>query len=270
MAGSVALHGAVAAALMISWNFSRELKTGAVVPVTIVSNAPDPDVRPAEQAPMEQAAQTEVPDPTAPAQSAPPEPQPEPVPPKPVPTPPKPAPTPPPTPRPAPTPTPAPKAPAKPAPAKPTPPKKAESSFDLDALEASLSKSAKAPPRPSSAARGPARPETALEARTTVGSGTSGAAVQGMQDELQRRWNPNCNVEGGRDVLVRVTFRLNAGGQVIGDPTTEIRSARSAVAIAAADRAVRAVYAAAPFRSLPREFYGGPVAVNFNAKEACS
>jgi hypothetical protein len=37
----------------------------------------------------------------------------------------------------------------------------------------------------------------------------------------------------------------------------------------AADRAVRAVYAAAPFRGLPREFYGDRIAVNFNAREAC-
>lgn len=271
LAGSAALHGLVAVALMISWNWSRDLKTGSVVPVTIVSNAPDPDVRPAEQAPVEQTAQTEEPQPDAPAQSQPPEPQPVPTPPKPTPTPPKPTPpkptpTPAPTPKPTPVPTPQPKTPAKPAPAKPAPPKK-ESSFDLDTLAASISKSA---PRPSSAAKGPARPETALEARNTVGSGASGAAVQGMQDELQRRWNPNCTVEGGRDVLIRVTFRLNAGGQVTGEPATEIRSARNPVSIAAADRAVRAVYAAAPFRNLPREFYGGPVAVNFNAKEACS
>ena len=30
------------------------------------------------------------------------------------------------------------------------------------------------------------------------------------------------------------------------------------------------VYAAAPFRNLPREFYGERISVNFNAREACS
>ena len=54
------------------------------------------------------------------------------------------------------------------------------------------------------------------------------------------------------------------------DVTPEIRSARNAVAVAAANRAVSAVYAAAPFRNLPREFYGERVAVNFNAREACA
>ena len=91
-----------------------------------------------------------------------------------------------------------------------------------------------------------------------------------MTEELQRRWNPNCNVEGGRDVLVRVTFQLGAGGQVVGDVLSQIQGVRSPVATAGAERAVRAVYAAAPFRGLPREFYGDKVAVNFNAREACA
>ena len=44
----------------------------------------------------------------------------------------------------------------------------------------------------------------------------------------------------------------------------------SPVSQAGAERAVRAVYAAAPFRGLPREFYGDRIAVNFNAREACA
>ena len=51
--GSLALHVAVAAAFMISWG-SRDLKVGAVVPVTIVSSAPDVDTRPAIQGPETQ------------------------------------------------------------------------------------------------------------------------------------------------------------------------------------------------------------------------
>jgi hypothetical protein len=165
---------------------------------------------------------------------------------------------------------------AKPAEKAPTPTTKpatrpAEKAFDLDSLEASLTRPARnTPQRPSSAAKGPARPETAPIARQTVGSGlAAGAAVAGMTEELQRRWNPNCDVEGGRDVVVRVTFQLGATGQVVGEVVPQIQGARSPVATAGAERAVRAVYAAAPFRGLPREFYGDRVAVNFNAREAC-
>jgi len=251
--GSIGLHVAVAAAFMISWG-SRDLKVGSVVPVTIVSSAPDVDTRPAIQGPEVQEAATEEPVPEAPPEPAPP--------------PPKPVPPPPPTPTPKPAPTPAPKAPA---PTPKTPAKPVEKSFDLDALSASLKAPARnAPQRPSAAAKGPTRAETAPVARQTTGSGlAAGAAMQGLAEELQRRWNPNCDVEGGRDVVVRVSFQMGIGGQVVGDVTTQIQGARTPVAVAAADRAVRAVYAAAPFRNLPREFYGDRIAVNFNAREAC-
>jgi outer membrane biosynthesis protein TonB len=256
MAGSLLLHLTIAVLLMVSWNFTRNLKVGAIVPVTLVANAPSTDIREAEQAPVEQTAAAPEPVPSAPAQSAaPPEPQPKPTPPPPKPTPvpkvvePKPAPT-----------------PAKPAPAKP------EKSLDLDALSASISKMAKpTPAKPSSAAKGPARPETAQQARPALGTGVaSAAAISGLAEELQRRWNPNCDVEGGRDVQVRVLFTIGAGGQVVGDVASEIRSARTAVSQAGASRAVSAVYAAAPYRNLPREFYGEKISVNFNAREACS
>ena len=249
--GSVALHGSIALAVMISWG-NRDLTVGSIVPVTIVSNAPDIDTRPAEQSPETQTAMTEAPVADAPPAPVPPPPQPAAAVPsakiaKPV------------------------EKAATPSAMKPAA-KPAEKAFDLDALAASLTKpSRNAPQRPSSAPKGPARPETAPVARQTIGTGlAAGAAVTGMTEELQRRWNPNCNVEGGRDVLVRVTFQLGAGGQVVGDVLSQIQGVRSPVATAGAERAVRAVYAAAPFRGLPREFYGDKVAVNFNAREACA
>ena len=254
--GSVLLHTTAAIALMISWNFARNLKVGSVVPVTIVSKAPATEARKAEQAPVEQTAQAEEPVPEAPPESTPPAPQPKPTPPPP------------------PTPKPVPKevklVPA-PAPVKPAPPAKREKSLDLDALSASLSKMTKAsPPKPSSAAKGPARSETALQARPALGAGEAAAALSGLTDELQRRWNPNCEVEGGRDVKVQVVFTLGAGGQVVGNVASQIAGAHTPVSRTAAERAVSAVYAAAPFRSLPREFYGDRIKVNFNAREACS
>ena len=247
--GSVALHGTVALALMISWG-SRDLKVGSIVPVTIVSSAPDRDTRPAEQADVTQSAQSEAVAPEAP---------PEPVPPPPAPAPPT-------------------KAAAKPAektpaplPTKPAPAKPVQKSLDLDNLYASLTKPARNAAQASSAQKGPTRAETAPVARQTVGSGlAAGAALQGMAEELQRRWNPNCDVEGGRDVLVKASFQLGVGGQVVGDVQTQVQGPRTPVSTAGAERAARAVYAAAPFRGLPREFYGERINVNFNAREACA
>lgn len=248
--GSIGLHVAVAAAFMITWG-NRDLKVGSVVPVTIVSNAPDADTRPAVQGPEVQEAATEEPAPDAPLET----------------TLPPPAPAPPPrTAKAAPTPAPKAAAPTK------TPAKPVEKSFDLDALAASLKAPARnAPQRPSAAPKGQTRAETAPVARQTVGTGlAAGAAVQGLAEELQRRWNPNCEVEGGRDVVVRVKFQMGIGGQVVGDVTSQIMSARSPVSQAGAERAVRAVYAAAPFRNLPREIYGNGITVNFDARKACA
>ncbi|WP_309603923.1 energy transducer TonB [Phenylobacterium sp.] len=255
MVGSVLLHASVAALLMVSWNFTRDLKVGAIVPVTLVARSPAPDPRPAEPAPVEQAAQAAEPTPDAPLESTAPPPAPKPAPPVP-------------TPKPAPTvakPMPA------PAPARPAPPARQQKALDLDALSASVSKMVRpAPARPSSAAKAPARPGTSAVARPALGASLSTAAMNGLTEELQRRWNPNCEVEGGREVQVRVSFVIGAGGQVVGDVASQIKGAHNAVAQASAERAVRAVYAAAPFRALPREFYGDRIAVNFNAREACS
>jgi protein TonB len=255
MLGSALLHATVAVALLISWNFSRDLKVGSVVPVTIVSSAPAAEPKPAEQAPVEQQAQTDEPVPEAPPQPAPPIPQPKPTPPPPTP---KPVPKAEPPPKPIPSPTPKAQAPTKP-----------EKSLDLDALSASISSLSK-PAKPSSAPKGPTQAQTAPVARQTLGTAAATAAMSGLSDELTRRWNPNCEVEGGRDVQVQVAFTIGQGGQVVGDVSSQIKGAVTPVARTAAERAVSAVYAAAPFRNLPREFYGEKIKVNFNAREACS
>jgi outer membrane biosynthesis protein TonB len=264
--GSVALHAAVAAALLISWRHPRDLKIGAVVPVTLVTDAPAADLSPAIESPEPpQTAQVEQPTPQAPPQPVPPAPTPAPAPTPPAAAPPKPAP-----PKPAPTPKPAP-APQKAAPAKPQPPAKAEKSLDLDALAASVSKMAKpSGSKASSAAKGAPRPETAAQARTGQGSAANAAAMNGFIEDLQRRWNPNCDVQGGRDVKVRATFQVGSSGQLASDVATQATGPNPPVTAAAAVRAASAVQAAAPFRSLPRELYGQRISVIFNANEACS
>ena len=240
---SVALHVGVIVVLMLSRMWAKELPIGSVVPITIVPNANVTDLRAAQQADVAQTAQAEAP-----------EPQVEPTPPQPTP------PTPVPTPKPA---------EAKPVPDKGLkPPAKPEKALDLDALLASVKKAA-----PKNALRGPNRAETAWQAREAAGAGQAemAAAMNGLANELQRRWNPNCEVEGGRDVKVRVTFTLGSGGQVVGvvQAGGQENSANPVVK-AAAERAIRAVHQAAPFSTLPHGFFGQAVTVNFNAREACA
>ena len=268
MLASALLHAGVIAAALISWPWGRQLPLGSAVPINIVANAPVTDLAPAEQGPQDQLAQTEEPVPEAPAPPAAPAPTPQPVPlpPKPAPAPapaPKAAPVPKPTPTPTPTPTPA---PAKPAEKAPKPAPKAEKGLDLDALAASLPGAQR-----SSAAKGPSRQATAPEARPDLGSGQAAAAIAGMSDEIQKRWNPNCNVEGGRDVRLKVSFTLGGGGQVVGQVGAHgAENSADPVVKAAAERAIRAVYAAAPFTRLPRSLYGQRFDLNFKTSEACS
>lgn len=264
MVASALLHAGVIAAALVAWPWSRQLPLGSAVPINIVTNAPSTNLAPTIQDLEEAPAQTEAPVLDAAPSPAAADPAPIPTPPAPAP---KPAPSPAPAPKPAPT--------SKAAPAKPPPktakPAQKSPGLDLDALAASVAKSAKSSgSQRSSAAKGEARAATSREARPDLGSGQAAAALTGMSDELQRRWNPNCEVDGGRDVRLRVTFTLGSGGQVLGQVEAggKERSANP-VEKAAAERAIRAVYAAAPFRNLPRQFYGDRIAVNFNAREAC-
>ena len=263
MAGSVLLHVSVAAALIFLKPWARDIPPGAATPVTLVTTADVPDIRPADAAPVEETAQTEVPDPAAAFQppAAAPAPDPRPTPPPmpvqkavPLQTAPKLAAAKPPT-------------PVKPSPQPPT--KAPVKSLNLDALAATVARVGKT----SSAPKGPSRPETALQAREAVGTakGLSASALAGLTDELQRRWNPNCEVEGGKDVRIRVTFTLGFAGQILGrvDAGGQENSANPVIQTAA-ERAIRAVHQAAPFSTLPRDLFGQKVAVNFNAREACS
>jgi outer membrane biosynthesis protein TonB len=252
LAAAVVLH--VGLFLAVMW-FSRPafMPTGTAVPINLVASGPTTDSRPAEQAQVAQDAAMPAPVPEARASAPPPAPpQPvvkaEPAPPKP--SPPKPSPQP--SPRPA----------SRAAPAQPS-----HDTFSLDALQASIAKAARSQPaRPANARRGPARPETALEARVDAGSGVSQSDIAGLSQLLQRLWNPDCSVDNRVVIPVRFTVafdgsiqgRVDAGGR---DRSTD------PVVFALARRAIDAVHEAAPYAETYR---GLTFTVNFNTKSACA
>ena len=257
LVGSVGLHLLVVAAILIGpWKPSKPVIIGESVPVTIVTEGPT-NVRPAIEDVVDQTAQTEEPtpqaDPQPPAPVPAPTPTPAPAPPKPV----------------APLPTP------KPTPAKPTPPKPAKPEPDFFAsLEKTLAKTPKAAGKPvANAPKGPTRPETSTQPRPGAGAmtGLQAAAIAGMKDEIQRRWNPNCEVEGGADVQVKVNFKLASGGRLVDKVTANgAENSPNATIKAAAERAIRAVYQSAPFEGLPPDYYGPQLNLNFKARDACA
>ena len=266
LAGSVLLHASIVLfALFVLPLLTMPLKMGQVVPVTLISAKDQGTQKNAVEAPEPAPATTPEPTPDASPQTAAPEPAPvptpKPPPPKPVPTPRKPMPT-----------------PTKPTPAKPTPapkaqPVKPEQSLDLDALAASIAPKARsAGAHQSSAAKGPPKPATAVKAQTTNGVGdvASTGALSSMSAELQRIWNPNCDVTGGGDANIRVAFRLASNGRLIGQPESSAEGATDPVIKAASDRAKSAVNQAAPYQNLPPQLYGPKITVNFNARQACA
>lgn len=258
LAVSFALHAGLLIATIISWPWlSKPLHLGAAVPVTIVATAPEANVRPAEQAPVEDEAATPEPTPlTPPEQVAPQAPAP--------PTPPKKS-----TPQP-PTPAPKPVTP-QPAPKKAAPKPKKEPLLDLDALAASIKSKASGKPA-SGAKKGPPHPERAAQARPAVGqaSALAASALSNLSADLARRWNPNCEVEGGANVDIRVGMRLTGDGYVDGALQASGQTSSDPVVKAASDRAVRAIRQAEPFQNLPSELYGERIIVRFNARSACA
>ena len=256
LAAAAALHLGLFAAVMLLGRPPMTLSSGVAVPITLVADAPHDDARAAVAAPEAQAATT-----PAPVERAPP---PEPAPAKVSPPPPAPAP---------------PRAVAKPRPipkvetptpiAKPTPAKSRAPSpaFNLDALEASIAKTAH-PSKPALARQGSARAETATQARVATGQGVSQSDMQGLQQLLERLWNVNCAAEGGGTVVVPVKFTIGPDGTILG-PVTGGGQERSSdpVIYAAARRAIDAAHRAEPYGEA---YHNRTFKVIFDAQKACS
>jgi outer membrane biosynthesis protein TonB len=260
LAASALLHAAVLTAGLVAWPWlSKPLRLGEVVPVTLVTSS-QANMSPAVQAPTPAPAATETPEPAA-----------SPSPPAPVEAP-----------TPAPPPTaktlpqhdkPAPLVQSRPTPTKPAPAKPAQPAFDPDAVLASLDRrSTPAGSLHSAAPRGPTRPKTAVEAQLSPGAGSavSQSALADLGGELQRLWNPNCDVEATANVVIKVSFSLDTGGRLVGAPQASGENAANPVVKAASDRAKRAVYEGSPFENLPPALYGQRITVNFNAQQFCA
>ncbi|HEX4740248.1 MAG TPA: hypothetical protein VH353_02860 [Caulobacteraceae bacterium] len=266
LAGALALHLGLLAILL--WHPAPPLSVGSAVPITIVSHAPTTDSRKADQAPVEQRAQTETPVPQAKA----PEPPPPPPPPQPRPQPAQAAPQARAIPAPAKTaiqPKPTPKEQAKPSP-QPTPKTKSAAqsdNFSLESLQADVSRSMKrSPPHPSFAARGPTRAETATVARVDAGSGVSQSDIVGLSQLLQRLWNVNCSADEA--VVIPIKFSVGDDGRITGSVDAHNLEHSSNLSIStAAQRAIDAVHKAAPYGA---PFRNNSFTVKFDAQKACA
>jgi outer membrane biosynthesis protein TonB len=248
LAASILAHvGLVAAALFVFPHTSRPFKLGESVPVTIVASGPPEELAPAVQAPEPAPASTPEPQPQAPAQPAPLSPAP---------------------------PTPAP-AKAQPKPnLTPTPAKPSDANF-LDTLAASISSASRPTTQASAGQRGPARPRTAETAQQGKGQDehVSASELGELKAKLIKLWNPNCQVEGARQVNVPIRIRLTPDGRLAAPPqdVDNLRSSGNPVVAAAAERAISAVGRGAPYTELNPDHYQDwhDIQFNFKGSEAC-
>jgi len=245
--GAAALHLGVFAALVL-FPSRPSLPIGSSVPINIVSSAPSTDTRQAYQAPETETAAAPQPQPQAPPQP----PAPELA-----------------TPQFSPTPAQAAK-PPKPAAAQPsTQAAPAKPTVDFARMQQIIEAARRsAGAQASSAARGAARAETAPEARPDAGRGLSMSDQAGLQQLLERLWNPNCDAPGGSAVMLKVKFIVGLSGNLVGAPNAGgLDSSPNPVMAAAARRALDAIREAEPYAA---PYYGQTITVNFDAKEACA
>lgn len=245
---AAALHAGVFVLLFLLPSRSN-LPIGSSVPINIVSNAPFTNTRQAFKAPKAETAAAPAPQPQAPPQP----PSPELA-----------------TPQFSPATTQAAK-PPKPAATQPSPTAAASAKPNLDwAKMQQIIEAARrsAGAQASSAPKGPARAETAPEARPDAGQGLSMSDQLGLQQLLERLWNPNCDAPGGGAVKLKVKFIVGLSGHLVGAPNAYgLDSSSNPVMAAAARRALDAIREAEPYGA---PYYGQTITVNFDAKEACA
>ena len=248
LAAAAVLHVAVFLAVMFAPQ-KPQAPIGSSVPINIVSTAPFTDTRPAIQAPETQAAAAPAPVPQASPQPPAPD----------VATP-------------AFTQT-AQQAIRTPRPPTPQPAQHASTpaapSVDFNRMQQIIESARRATgAQASNAQRGPARAETAPQARPDAGQGFSQSDLLGLEQLLERLWNPNCDVPGGAAVRLRVKFLVGLDGRLLGAPSAGgAENSSDPVIAAAARRALDAVHEAAPYG---QPYYGQAIIVNFDAKEACA
>jgi outer membrane biosynthesis protein TonB len=140
-----------------------------------------------------------------------------------------------------------------------------ESDFNADEVAALLNKT--------DAAGGGARRSTAPEAlggeTDTGGSTLSQSELDALRGIIQDNWLITPGMADAADVRIRVTFRLDQNGALVGEPEATATGGSPQAQQVLMSGAVRAVRKSAPFTNLPPDKYDAwsEVVVNFDPSE---
>lgn len=140
-----------------------------------------------------------------------------------------------------------------------------ESDFNADEVAALLNKT--------DAAGGGAKRSTAPESlggsTNTGGSKLSQSELDALRGVIQENWLITPGMADASDVRIRVTFRLDQNGALVGEPEATATGGSPSAQQVLMSGAVRAVRKSAPFTNLPPDKYDAwsEVVVNFDPSE---
>jgi outer membrane biosynthesis protein TonB len=112
--------------------------------------------------------------------------------------------------------------------------------------------------------------QAALGGKTnTGGSKLSQSEMDALRGIIQNNWLITPGMADAADVRIRVTFRLDENGELVGEPEATATGGSPSAQQVLMSGAVRAVRKSAPFTNLPRDKYDAwsEVVVNFDPSE---
>ncbi len=95
------------------------------------------------------------------------------------------------------------------------------------------------------------------------------SAIESIRNDIMANWLAPVDLTGIREVHVRIQFRLDHTGTIMGKPKVTMTGGPEKAQKAVAASALRAVVRAAPFKKLPMDKYDvwKEVIINFDASD---
>lgn len=114
-----------------------------------------------------------------------------------------------------------------------------------------------------------ASPASTGSTKPSTASKLSLSEMDALRGQIQNNWSTIAGIEGLQGMVIRVTFRLDKSGMIIGEPEVTSTGGSSMARRTMEGGALRAVLKSQPFQNLPAEKYDAwsEVAVNFDPSE---
>jgi outer membrane biosynthesis protein TonB len=140
-----------------------------------------------------------------------------------------------------------------------------KSDFNADQIAALLNKQDAA----GGGAKRSVSPASTGSTKPSTGAKLSLSEMDALRGQIQNNWSTVAGLEGLQGMVIRVTFRLDKSGMIIGEPSVTSTGGSSMARRTMEGGAVRAVLKSQPFKGLPADKYDAwsEVAVNFDPSD---